>query len=1054
MPKKTSKTGSELFIVDNSDEDWKALRYLNDWCAISKSIDVATGYFEIGSLLALGNAWQQVDKIRILLGDEVSRRTQQAFADGLRIIEDRLDRSVETEKQKDDFLPGLPAIIAGLRSGKIECRVYRKDKFHAKAYITTARLEVVGSSALVGSSNFTYPGLTENIELNVQITGGPVAVLQEWYEERWNQAEEVTPEILKTFERHAREYSPFEIYAKSLQELLRHREMSDREWLENKSKIYPILDKYQRDGFYDLMQIADRYRGAFLCDGVGLGKTFVGLMAIEYLVEHQKKRVALLVPKAARKPVWESVLKRYLPDIFGTFCNLVIYNHSDLTRGGDYPAELARVREKADAIVIDEAHHFRNRGQRASGNRRESRYWSLFNLAAEKQIFMLTATPINNKLTDLQHMIELFTREQRDYFKEAPLGIHSLPGHFRKMEKDLQEMTEPQSTGASGEEPSAETNPVEAEQILASDNLFRALVVQRSRAFVKSSQQAAGTPATFFPVRQDPKVAQYSAKKTYGKLLEQLETAFAKDKPLFSLAIYCPLMFYTGPDKSIEPLEKGRQKQVVSLIRTQFLKRFESSAHAFEASCHTLLFKLVAWITVNARSEPQKQNFERWQTRHADLIGYVKGRQRELFGDQDSPDEENEDFIVEDLAESASRLDETQYNIDAILTESYNDLDQLVEFLNELKKFKPKHDDKLAALIKLLRTDPVLSKHKVLIFTQYAATARYLRDQLCEAKFDSVDEIDSADDRDRGDVIRQFSPYYNGSSSAQLKSAGQVETRILISTDVLSEGLNLQDATRLINYDLHWNPVRLMQRIGRVDRRLNPETETQLRADHPDQIPVRGTVAYWNFLPPDELDELLRLYSRVAHKTLRISKTFGIEGKKLLRPEDDYDALKDFSHVYEGTTTPQEEMHLELQRMLEADASLAQRLDRLPNRVFSGRAHPAPGTQAVFFCYCLPAPPNAGEDMATGQVSLWTEELGETRWYLYDIATGHILDQPAEIVGLIRSQPDTPRCCTLPHPQLSEIRAKVEKHIKNTYLKQTQAPATARPTLKAWMELN
>ena len=119
------------------------------------------------------------------------------------------------------------------------------------------------------------------------------------------------------------------------------------------------------------------------------------------------------------------------------------------------------------------------------------------------------------------------------------------------------------------------------------------------------------------------------------------------------------------------------------------------------------------------------------------------------------------------------------------------------------------------------------------------------------------------------------------------------ETRVLISTDVLSEGLNLQDATRLINYDLHWNPVRLMQRIGRVDRRLNPDVEKRLLADHPEQAPLRGYVAYWNFLPPDELNVLLTLYARVTHKTLRISKTFGIEGKKLLRPEDDYEASKE-----------------------------------------------------------------------------------------------------------------------------------------------------------------
>jgi HKD family nuclease len=217
MPKKTSKTGSELFIVDNSDADWKVVKYLHDWCQIAKSIDIATGYFEIGSLLALKDEWQKVDEIRILMGDEVSKRTKKAFEQGLKDITARLDDSIEKEKEKNDFLAGVSAIVEAIRSGKIKCRVYKKDKFHAKAYITHARMEAVGSFGLVGSSNFTYPGLTENIELNVQITGGPVNVLQEWYEEHWKNAEDVSPEILKTIDRHIQEYSPFEIYAKALQ---------------------------------------------------------------------------------------------------------------------------------------------------------------------------------------------------------------------------------------------------------------------------------------------------------------------------------------------------------------------------------------------------------------------------------------------------------------------------------------------------------------------------------------------------------------------------------------------------------------------------------------------------------------------------------------------------------------------------------------------------------------------------------------------------------------------------------------------------------------------
>lgn len=1056
MPQRTSKSGSELFIVDNSDTDWKVLRYLHDWCQISRAIDIASGYFEIGALLGLKDEWSKVDRIRILMGDEVTRRTKAALTEGLAR---RLDASLEAEKQRNDFLAGVPAIVAVIRAGKIVCRVYRKAKFHAKAYITHARLEVVGSFALVGSSNFTLPGLTENIELNVQITGRPVSVVQEWYEEHWNAAEDVTPEILRVIERHTREYPPFDIYAKALHELHRRQEQTDQDWLNHQSRVYPILDQYQKDGFHQLLRIANAHGGAFLCDGVGLGKTFVGLMLIEYLVEKKRKRLALFVPKVSRGPVWEQAIRRYLPHLAGgDFSNLAVFNHTDLQRGGDYPDRLQRIKDMADVILIDEAHHFRNpgyagtgRGIRATSGRRPSRYFRLFDLIegpdGNKQVFLLTATPINNELIDLQHMIELFSRRQADYFKR--IGIHSLPGHFRKMEKDLL-----QTAGGTGPAAPTETNLAEAEKVLAGDVLFRELVVQRSRAYVKQSQlQQGGAPASF-PEREDPKVAAYSVKKTYGRLLDMLEQAFNKQKPLFSLAIYYPLAYYRGADTTIDPFAENRQKQVVGLIRTQFLKRFESSAQAFECSCERLLRKLLAFATKHSATDAEKKRLERWKLQHKDLIGYVHERQLELFGDDE--DEPDEDIVTEEMLEDVTDLPREDYKIDEMLVETFLDLDEIAKFLDELRRFKAKQDDKLKALVKLLKGDPVLKSHKVLIFTEFSDTARYLKKQLAAEGIEGiegVEQIDSGTKRNRAEVIACFAPYYNGSSSAELAAKGLTETRVLISTDVLSEGLNLQDATRLINYDLHWNPVRLMQRIGRVDRRMNPEVEARLLADHPEQKPFRGKVAYWNFLPPEELDKLLRLYGKVTHKTLRISKTFGIEGQKLLSPADDFEALRNFNHRYEGETTPAEKMQLEYQQLLRDHPGLADRLNALPGRVFSGKRHPSPGAQAVFFCFSLPAADHSAPPAEDGQLP-WTEEAGRGAWYLYDLACGQILDDPVAMIDPVRCAPTTPRRCILERETLKDIRAKVEKHIERTYLKSLQAPQGGKPVLKAWMELN
>lgn len=1046
-PGKSSR-GGDVFIVDNSDADWKVLQYLREWTEIAESFDIATGYFDIGSLVKLDTHWQKLDRIRILLGDEVPRRTQQALLDGTRQTTDSLDASLEREKLRNDFLQGVPAVVEALRRGQIACRVYRGDKFHAKAYITHGRLKVVPSVALVGSSNFTVPGLTENVELNIQILQ-EVDQLQDWYERHWEQGVDVSEEVLRVIERHTRDYSPFEVYAKALQEFFRSHELTASEWDLAQSKMYGLLDDYQREGYHSLIKIARKYGGAFLCDGVGLGKTFIGMMLIERLVEFDRKRVALFVPKAARKPVWEAKLNNYLKHITGGYSNLLIFNHTDLSREGEVSERLQDVAARADVIVIDEAHHFRNPGIKGEGERKPSRYRRMLEICKGKEVYMLTATPINNRLIDLQHMIELFSQQEPGYFSKAPLGIHSLPGHFRTLEKDLQRILDDVQQDSSED---VEVNQAEAEDVLQADRLFRELVVQRSRAYVKASQQQQCGAEALFPQREDPRVAEYSVKKTYGKLLDMVEKAFAKDKPLFALAMYYPLAYFKGMEEQRDALTEGRQKQVVGLIRTQFLKRFESSARAFEASCEALLLKLLAFFAVNSNTPAEKKRVERWMAQHEDLLRRVREHQPDAAGDEEDLDE---DVLSPEMLEAAERLDPELYDVGPILDETHLDLDQAAQFLQEFGKLSAQRDDKLAALVRLLKNDPVLKRHKVLIFTEYMDTARYLSGELRAAGIEGVDEVHSKSGRDRGEIISQFSPYYNDTTSEELREKGLDETRVLVSTDVLSEGMNLQDATRLINYDLHWNPVRLMQRIGRVDRRLDPKVEAAIVAAHPDQKSLRGSVAYWNFLPPGELDDLLRLYQRVSSKTLRISKVFGIEGSKLLTPDDDYDAMKDFTHAYEGSTTFLEALRLEFQQLLRNDASLEGRLRAFPSMVFSGKEHPSSGARAVFLCYNLPgAPKGAPEEPPSADAAGWTEEAGSTAWYLYNVETEEISDDPAAIVKLIKSEPDTPRRTQLPRATLGEIRARVQKHIKNTYLKKVDAPVGVGPKLKCWMELS
>ena len=1049
-----TRGGHELFIVDNSGSGWTALRYLEEWTEIAKAFDIATGYFEIGALLALDGKWQRLDKIRILLGADMTERTRKALLDAVRTRAlNTIDDGLEADKTTNPFLSGVPAILDALRSGQIECRVYDKEKFHAKAYITHAKLEVVGAQALVGSTNFTKPGLTTNIELNVQIQSArEVTLLQEWFEAHWNEASEVTEAVITTVERQIRQYSPFDVYAKALQEYFRGHELTDAEWDESQSKMFPHLDRYQKEAYWALMKIGSQHGGAFLCDGVGLGKTFVGLMLIERLILHEGKRVVLFAPKAAKDGVWEPHLREWLPHIGGVsgnadFSNLAVFSHTDLGRGRDFPERFRRMTELADVVLIDEAHHFRNPGRQGDPEAgiEPSRYFQLYNVldptTRPKKLFMLTATPINNRLNDFRHMAELFTRRDEAYFART-LGVNNLRAHFAQMEKELRK-------GLGHEVVDVADNIAEAQELLAKDSIFRHLVVQRSRAYARESQMRETGKATVFPVRKAPQVAEYSVKKTYGRLLDMFEAAFRRENPLFTLPMYYPLTWYKGNKDDFDAFEKGRLAQIVGLIRTNFLKRFESSVVAFELSCDRLLKKSLAFMTVHSETEAEKRRLEVWMTIHADILGYAANRQLEIWGadGQEATDVEDEDVVPGELLAAVEHLKRAEYDVGAMMQETMNDLDQIVKFLEEARKFHSKNDDKLQKLLRLLRTKE-LEGQKVIIFTEFADTARYLMKELTKAGIEGVAQVDSATKRNRADVIQSFAPYYNHSSSQDLVDRGSKEIRVLISTDVLSEGLNLQDASRMINYDIHWNPVRLMQRIGRVDRRMNPEVEARLVADHPEVASSRGKVSFWNFLPPDELNAILSLYKTVTRKTLLISKTMGIEGKQLLTPEDDFDALKEFNHAYEGTKTTVEEMHLEYQALLAVDPGLEGRLKHLPGATFSGRKVVAMGVRGVFFCYALPALDRQKEPPE------FTEGAGTTRWYLYDLERDTILEEPSEIVASIRSEPQTPRACTTAEKTLVELRAKIEKHIKNSYLKRVDAPVGVKPALRCWMELN
>ena len=373
-----------------------------------------------------------------------------------------------------------------------------------------------------------------------------------------------------------------------------------------------------------------------------------------------------------------------------------------------------------------------------------------------------------------------------------------------------------------------------------------------------------------------------------------------------------------------------------------------------------------------------------------------------------------------------------------MLDDTELDMEVLAEFIEDMMEFTPENDDKIRELKRILTEDKRVAGRKVIIFSEYRATAVYIYNELKKAGFTNLYEIDGQSSGDRHEMVQRFAPYYNDLSSAEVKD----EIQILIATDVLAEGLNLQDASCLINYELHWNPVRLMQRIGRVDRRRNAAIEEKLLADHPELAEDRANAYYWNFLPPEELEKLLSLYHTVSKKTLRISKTFGIEGKKLLTPDDDYEALKDFNSQYEGAPSADEEIALAYQQMLIDNPGYEELVQTLPKKMYSGKM--ASTRKGFFFCYELPSKRADGS---------WTDGDGLYCWYFIDPETGNVTDQTYEIWKAIQCGKEEARVLTINEETFASVRKKMDAHLKKTYMRAVQAPVGVKPRLVTWMQL-
>lgn len=887
-------------LIDNGKQTLKAHEYIAKYTE-EGSFDFVTGYFTIGALAALSQEINhKIDQFRFILGDIVN-------------IGDIADRPINllneniTLEAAFELSKIAQEAVAFLRQDKVLAKTLEPNFCHAKCYLFKAKNDERHHYFLTGSSNLTEAGMgmkaTSNIELNIAETSDSTQYQQliAWFESIWQRPEahfdktvidadgKKTTKPFKQYlideiEKIFIKYSPREIYFKMLFELFGNQVMEDESnpdfvrqvgRLEN-TLVYNALYSFQQKGVLSLIKMLQKYNGAILADAVGLGKTWTALAVMKFY-EYQGRQVLLLCPKKLEQN-WrryrrhqDSLFERDNFDYFLRF-------HTDLSadRLNTYKdtADKLFISDKPKLIVIDESHNLRN----DKSQRYDFLLQEIVKKNADIKILMLSATPINNSLNDIRNQFKLIVKGDSNGFEEN-LGVKNLEFTFRAAQKAFNEWRQG-------------SNPKINEFIKSLPaNFFTltdALTVARTRKMIVDQQTDLTFPKKEKPVNLFVTPTQIGNFESFAELFDHLP----KKLPAYMPSYYLE----TGPKSKHRDVlrdEAQREHALVKMMYMLIIKRLESSWYSFMLTIEKILDYHQETLTkVNGYQKTKKSaNLERL-------------KQPELFVDDEFEDDALEMALGKSRPVSIAEIDAAG-NLERFKSDLKTDIEAMDQLVTNLKRFeatlkkeldKPDNfkskDDKLEKLIEQIRNKQKSGKNggnqKVVIFSAYRDTVKYLFDQLKARGFKRLayvsgdggaDDISPHESKQFEPLLERFAPFtklFNEKSwSFDKKPFGDnwkkaysewlswVKTEhplthekvmqpvdILIATDALSEGQNLQDADMVVNYDIHWNPVRVVQRMGRIDRIGSPNE----------------TIFGVNFWPSRDINDYLQLQGRIEHK--------------------------------------------------------------------------------------------------------------------------------------------------------------------------------------------
>jgi len=871
--------------------------------------DIAVGYLFVSGFNAVAAelAQPRLEKIRILVGradrgtlEEVARGMQQAEALQARVEgESSVRRSARealgTEAarlvgegvgllpQTDEEQRGVRHLSDLIASGRVEIKTYPKGTLHAKAYLCWYKDSPEKGSAIVGSSNFTLAGFTGNTELNVRITGdAEMTTLGAWFDDLWADAIDVTAAIQVELQRSWAIVStpPYHVYLKALYELYGDELGTPK--LEPPKRGTPELANFQLDAVRRGLQIVSKHGGCFIGDVVGLGKTFIGAELVRQLqYEEPIGSNPLIICPAGLKSMWEGVSERFglaakvvsmsaiAPPAAARFDEEAGVYVDDLPLVGNGIDLLAEYPNRG-VVLIDEVHNFRRDGTRRYAAL--SQY--LWRGGDAHKVVMLSATPQNLGPIDIYHQLRLFLDEQahglniepsalRDYFTVIQRW-YDYQLDVENWNEDVVAWKAKQQTGGTRKRgarleapPPPPTQPTGPYAAIA--EVLNPTFIRRRRKDILElygdKVQVAGKPVHFPEAHLDNVF--YRLDKVYAKAGSFTDLQARLSQHLGARYLATEYLLPAARSKpEYKDLLRARNR-VARLMRHLMLKRLESSVAAFRATLDTL-----------ARSN---RNFRAALTDGVVPIGQTATAL--LSGESFAVDDLVEHLRAEEAQRTASGAKRNVLvhpGTDFDTARWLHDLDRDYALLDAIRtavaQIGPEDDDKLTAVRQLL-DKPEIRAGKILIFSEAEATVNYLYEQLNPGGVDpTIARLSGSNRGQLEQIVKRFSPKTNLRPREVLSDP---PIRILIATDVISEGQNLQDCNRVLNYDLHWNPVRLIQRFGRVDR---------IGTTH-DHIYLHNT---W---PDTDVDTELTLTERLIRRIQAFHDFIGLDSQLLSEQE-------------------------------------------------------------------------------------------------------------------------------------------------------------------------